>query len=527
VPTAKKPKKTKAKDDKPEVMSMPSKAPAEEVADVQKTVASIPNLPVVYDKVVITERSITSPLGPLTAEDAKLMMGWETEVEYKARRVREDPSSKPEHHLFKDGEYHCLDTSGNKVMCWANANNRPFDTSWCEELIHTILYGQWAGPLTIPGGTINGETVRISLYGRTLSGQHQLTALILADEWLQKSRGEDGNAADPKYPFWNGYDHPMIETVVITGLSEDERVLRTIDYVKPRTVADMLYTMELFRENTSPERKEMTRILAAAIDFLWDRTEAKGYKTHPEVVGFLDRHRRLLKCTEHLFVENRSLPKATGDGGRKISKMHLNPGHCAAMCYLMGCSSQKTTNYSDEYRSECPPSEKNLDWSLWDKAREFWARIASDRAFIPVRVALGRLLASEADSQVNQGLGGLMPEKLAIIAAAWERWKSHHSGPGAGPPFTDEDLKKGGILYLSYNNLDDKGNVLPEGKIKLINIADFFGIDCPTSTKSGRPNQTVGPPMPKPLTKEEMEQAKEDARARRAKEAQARRGGKK
>lgn len=487
---------------------MPTPASVDKPQDTRK---------IIYDRVELTEYSSTSPHGPLTVEDVKTMLWWETEKQYQARMVVEKPGSKPEHWLFGD-DYHCLDTSKQKVRCWNNLNNRPFDMSWCEDLVHTILSGQWAGPLMLPGETINGETVRVSRYGRVISGQHQGTALILADELLQLSRAQPGNTANPKWPAWNGHKHPVIETVVITGLSEDERVLRSVDYVKPRTVADMLFTMELFRQNTSAERKEMTRMLAAAIDMLWTRTDTKGYRTHPEVVGFLERHKRLLKCVEHIFVEN----SAKGaDGGRKISKLRLSAGHAAALCYLMGSAGPKTDG--DVYRNESPPSEKNLDWSYWDQAQDFWVCLAGDRDFMPVRTALGRLIDSTTTSGDNQGLGGRLPEKLAILAKAWEMYKDHPAG--AGPAFNMEDLGPDGALCLSYSDLSAPsikgketigGNKLPDGQIRLLDVADFYGIDCPESIGAvGRQRRSIDPPDPPPPSPEEIEKATQEALERR------------
>ncbi len=472
-------------------------------------------LPVMYDKLKIVEYSSTSEHGPLTPDDMKIMLGWETEKEYQNRMVLENPNSKPEHWLYGD-LFHCLDIDKQKVRCRANANNRPFDMGWCEDLTHTILYGHWAGPLMMPGETVNGETVRISKYGRVLSGQHQGTALVLADEWLQKSRLIAGNADDPKYPAWNGHEHTVIETIVIYGLSEDERILRTIDYVKPRTVADMLYTMELFRQNLPVERKEMTRMLSIAIDLLWLRTDTKGYKLHPEIVGFLERHRRLLKCVEHLFIEN----SAKGaDGGRKISKLRLSAGQCAALCYLMGCSvpNEDDGKYGDDYRAQSPPSEKLLKWDNWDKAQDFWVRLAQDRGFMPVRMALGRLVDSEVSSDDNQGMGGRLPEKLAIIAKAWEVYLEHPDYADT-PVFTNTDLQPSGVLHLSYNDLDDTGKQLPDGKIKLLDIADFYGIDCPeTVTKTTRSRSTA--PDSLAPSREEIERASQETLARRMQKA--------
>ena len=477
-----------------------------------------PQRDIVYDKVGITEYSTTSGHGPMTVEDVRTMLWWETEPEWQVRMV-ELKGGKPEHYLFGEtgprredtGEFqpvHCTNVAGEKVVCWNNAGNRPFDDSWSEDIESMILTGTWAGPHTCPGETVNGETVRVSRYGRVLSGQHQGTALVRADEKLQFARKKYGRErANEMYPVWAECDHCFIETIVITGLSEDERILRTIDYVKPRTVADMLFTTDLFRQNTPVERRDMTKMLASAIDLLWLRTDTKGYKTHPEVVGFLERHRSLLKHVEHLFIEN------SPSAGRKISKMRVSPGGAAALCYLMSCGSQKTTEYSDEYRNESPPSEKNLDWGYWDQAQKFWTCLASAREFMPVRTALGRLTDSSADSEDNTGLGGRLPEKLAVLAKAWERYRDHPAS--GGPAFDDADLKDDGLLTLSYTTLDEQGRRLPGGVVKLINVADFYGIDCPKRGTVGSGKTRNNPEDPPPPTKEEMEAALEEVRKRR------------
>lgn len=463
------------------------------------TATSPPALEVLYDSLDIVEYSSASKQGALTVSDAKQLLGWETEAEARDRFVKE--TGEPAAQAEPFGEvFHCKNVAGEKVRTTHNAHNRAFDEDWCEALVHTILAGQWAGPLTVPGETVNGETVRVSKFGRVLSGQHQLTALVLADEYLAKTRGQIGEEADVKWPAWKGHEHPVIETVVITGLSEDPRVLMTIDYCKPRSVADVFYTSDVFSQSTSSERKELCRMLAAAADFLWTRTDAQGYRTHPEVVGFLDRHKRLLKCVEHLFKEN-------GEG-RKVSKLRLSPGQAAAIMYVMGSAGPKTDG--DVYRNESPPTEKGLDWSCLDRAGNFWSCLAGDKRFSPVRMALGRLVESDTNNTDNQGMGGRQQEKLAIIAKAWEVYKDDTSGT----PFTDDDMAPGGALCLSYSDLDDKGGKLPDGQIKLLDVADFEGIDCPeVVVKKAR---SASPPMPPPPTKEEIEKATEDARQRRA-----------
>lgn len=485
---------------------MPKAAKRKTVAPVAPTppapvVSTANELPVVYPVLEVDVYSTTSPKGPLEVEWMKKAMGWETEPEYQARMVREKGGAAA-HYIFGDlgiryedgsvSPVHCVNVAGEKVVCRHNAHNRSFDKEWCEDLVHTILYGQWAGPHTMPGQTINGETIRISCYGRVLSGQHQMTAAILADEYLHRKRADLGmDAANAMYPAWAKHNRCFIETIVVKGMSEDPRVLMTIDYVKPRTAADVFYTSDVFKACLPVERKELCRMLASAVDLLWTRTATKGYRTHPEIVGFLDRHKKLLDCVLHLFTENKPTD------GRKISKLYLQSGTCSTLMYLMGCGATTEAD-SDAYRNMEPPTEKELDWSLWQKASEFWTLLANGRDFMPVRTALSRLRDSDVNSEENQGLGGRWPEKLAVLAKAWERWKDCP----AGAPFDDDDLVDGGLLSLSYSDLDAKGNKLPDGEITLIDIADFYGIDCPTVVK-GKAARS-GSPEPPPPTPEEM-----------------------
>jgi hypothetical protein len=127
-----------------------------------------------------------------------------------------------------------------------------------------------------------------------------------------------------------------------------------------------------------------------------------------------------------------------------------------------------------------------------------------------VRTALGRLVDSSESNEDNQGLGGRGPEKMAILAKAWELWRDSTGGL----TFTDDDLAPGGALCLSYSDLDDRGNKLPDGQIKLLDVADFYGIDCPESV-AAKGGGKGGAPMPPPPTQEEIEAATQEALRRR------------
>lgn len=495
--------------------------------------------PVVWDKLEVNEFSTAVPRGPLTVAEMKEAMGWETEKEYQKRKVAEE-GGELAHYIFGE-DYHCKNTLGEKVRCWKNLNNRPFDEKWCLDLIHTHLFGQWAGPHTIPGETVNGETIRISKYNNVISGQHSMTSAILANEILQRDRESGLDHPDsPKYPVWRKQGQVFLETIVVTGMSEDPRVLMTVDYVKPRTVADVFYTSGTFKDANRQDRKELCRVLAIACDFLWTRTDARGYRTHLEVVGFLERHPRLLQCVEHLFRLNR----ATKLGGRRLSNLHLSAGQCAAVCYLMGCSvpDDDDGRYGDEYRNMNPaPGESGTDdkgkkvelvWSYWErstevdesgvlvttyhgKAADFWTLLTSgpsEQDFAQVRKALGQLITSDKDNEDNMGMGGRLDEKLAILAKAWAVWKDHPEDAGA--PFTEEDRAYGGSLFLTYTDYGPDGKKLADGKINLADVADFYGIDSPDGAGKGKESVKRDPP-PIEYTDDEMEKMREDARARR------------
>ena len=236
-------------------------------------------------------------------------------------------------------------------------------------------------------------------------------------------------------------------------------------------MADVFYTSELFRNLVSAERRECSKMMSNAVDHLWERTAAQGYKTPPELVSFAERHRRLLKCVEHLFQENREK--------RRISNLRITPGLAAALCYIMGASGSKTDG--DEYRSAVPPSEKGINWDRYQQARDFWALIGSHESFEVVRRALAQLMKSGLDTD-NIGLGGRLPERLAIVQKAWDVYVAYDEGLGV-PMFSEADLTDGGALVLSYNDLDDTGAKLPDGQIRLIDLADFGGIDLPEEDK--------------------------------------------
>jgi hypothetical protein len=218
--------------------------------------------------------------GPITVAKGKEILLWEAEKEYAARVKASNPAYKDVEITFpKEFPAHFRDEEGNLVRCWNNCKNRWFDEPRARLYAQEILQRNWAGPSTFPGETVNGETIVIGRTGIVLSGQHRLIGLVLAFQmWLGKNK-----------LHWQKYwqEEPFLESLIVTGVSEHPCIVRTLDNVKSRTLADTLYTSEVFDGLTLPEangetqrtlrpkeRMELARMLDSAVDLLWKRTGA-------------------------------------------------------------------------------------------------------------------------------------------------------------------------------------------------------------------------------------------------------------
>jgi hypothetical protein len=527
--------KDKKKQDKP-----PAGAEAQETAEVQEQRQAEPQAEIVYPNLMV---EICQGDNAITVDTAKQLLCWETEEDYAARLTAENPGVKDaDIYKYPDGSvstfkqakewgdvYLIKDVEGRKVRCWNNKDNRPHDGDWSKQLWQVIQNFQWSGPTTMsepfhctyssqhdpvevdgitinPGdpivltaGTINGSSINISRTGKVVSGQHSLIALV----WCH----EDWQRNPAKYPAWTNFPKgPIIETLLVLGVSDDRRVLMTVDFCKPRSELDVFYTSELFRSLQPTDRKECSRMLAAAVDFCWRRTDRKGYKTHPEAVQFVDDHKRLLKCVARLFAENAT--KRQGGkviGSRFISDLRLSPGQCAGIMYLMGCSAEKTDG--DLYRNMLPPSEKGpLDWSRWDKAKEFWSLIGRSEPMAAVREALAMLVQTDKDAEEEDkiGLGGRLEEKLAILQKAWDAFLR-------GGPITADDVKLNYQAPTTATITKEDGTTEERyTPAKLIDEADFKGIDVPAPGK-----KDDAPDAPPPA---DVEAEKEQLRLEKAQE---------
>lgn len=426
-------------------------------------------------EVLYPEFAVKAKIGAdaITYEVMKDILWWESEPEYTARMVALNPKIKEDAAKFSDKllaqkgvEVLCLDEEGRKVVCWNNAHNRPFDLPWAMRYKQEFLNGCWA---------VNGEAFIIGDRGNVLSGQKRGVGFMLAVQAWRK---------DPeKYKeVWP--TEPVYETVLAIGVKEDSRTVATLDNGQPRSDADTIFTSEIYAGLSPAGKKECSRMLAKATDFLWARTgEARGhegqvvYKTPSEAARFREDHPKLMKAVKHLYEENKD---------RAISGLKLSPGMCAAICYMQGCS----TSDGDSYRAGDPPVEKGLKWDNWTKAQEFWTELAKagsegkgqSKLHAAVATALGMLV------DPDDGTQGRLSEKLVILAKAWELF-------AAGKKFNESDLE------IGYVERDGKTILDPDQTL------GFGGIDL----GPGKPKAAEEPEVTEPEAKATREQIAKEA----------------
>jgi hypothetical protein len=371
---------------------------------------------VIYDR-VFTE--VYDEDNPLTVEKAMELLGWETETEYAARMLREDGGEKEEGKKKKKtkyeygDEYDLKDFSGDKgeKVRWANNNaNRPFQLSWAKTIAQDLLNGNWR---------LNGETIIIGRTGRVNSGQHRLIGLILA--WQQWKK------CHPNHHWrqiWK--EPPGLHTIVAYGLPETSDVTRTLDNVKPRTLADVLFADgEHFKTLSTTARLRMCKIADYAVKFLWSRTghdQKKSFnafaprKTHSEALEFIERHEKLRDFVT--FIYKRYSENEEGKPSKErweTNNKRLSAGYAAGLMYLMAASATD----GDAYRNADPPREGTkkkpiIDWSNEQAAKDFWAELTAEvdsDAMTEVRLAFSDFKTPE-----------IRAETLCVLCKAWNAW---------------------------------------------------------------------------------------------------------
>lgn len=287
---------------------------------------------IVYSKPGATLYAVGSNTGPLTAEVARELLGWE---EVKKEFSREVNS-----------------LIGIKAILNNNISNRPIYTAVVKSLEQEILRKRWK---------LNGEPIILGKTGLILNGQHTLLALIAAHH--------DWEENPDAYPDWT--DAPTIDKFVNVGVDESDDVVNTMDTAKPRSLADVIYRSHYFDKMEPSDRRKCAKICDYAVRMIWNRTGIGNAfelrRTHSESLAFIENHPKLLECVKFCYEEE---GEASDKG--KIS-CYINVGFAAALMYLMGSSASDPSEYQDSDN----PNEDMLNWDNWEKACDFWVSLAA------------------------------------------------------------------------------------------------------------------------------------------------------
>lgn len=342
-----------------------------------------------YEQIAV---SICKDEKAITAEQAKKLLGWHEETD----------NAKADGSQFK-GDYDLVDMRGNKIRLLSNTINRSIYTGVVDRIKQEILRSRWK---------FNGEPVIIGKYGAVLNGQHSLIGLVLAQQTWQDNRSFRDDLES----------EPVMAKLIVYGVEEDDETVNTMDTCKPRSLADVFYRSEFFKDIQGGSRKRLARIANFGVRELWERTGASRkknkYRTHAESIDFLQRHPRLLECIKHVYEEN--------CGKAKKIETSMPLGEASACLYLMGsCATEREKEDGTGYSDTSSPNESFLDWEFWDKACEFFVMLgAEDRKLLPFRQARGSMMLQ--GTYRNE-------DRLVLMAKTWELWS-------AGEVFEMEDV---------------------------------------------------------------------------------------
>jgi hypothetical protein len=406
--------------------------------------------------------------GPLTVPQVEYLIGWEQE---------------PADDKFGN-DFLLKDMNGVKIRCSNNVNNRPLYFEQYSRHSQEVLNRKWR---------FNGETIIISKYGTVLNGQHQMVGLKLAE---QTRTSADDKTRNHWAKYWQ--EPVYIEKTVVFGVEEDDDTVNTMDTCKPRSVADILYRSPYFADQNKTKRKIMSKMVEFAIRLLWDRTGASKNafvpkQTNTESLDFLNRHPRLLEAVIHIDRENGGEDKGKDGGKQRLLGEYISLGYASAALYLMGTAASNPREYHQKLLLTGDPSEKDLDFSTWDLACNFWTMLASPyrKTMNDLRYVLGQL-----------GHGAALKNRLAILAKAWQLILDD---PDYWP--TQADL----ILEMSPNE---------NGVIVLRENPTFGGIDIGVTRgpMAGTVANELLDKIPPGASPKEVEQAKQEVKEARAAE---------
>lgn len=321
--------------------------------------------------------ALSKKIGPLTADLARQLLGWEEEPEDGKWGV----------------DFDVRDARGKKVRLHNNLSNRPWDQSTTMVYASEILKGCWNGG--VDNGP-NGETIGIGRTGIVINGQHSLVALVYAEqEWTDHPE---------EWPVWTSA--PTIDKLVVFGLAETSSLINTIDTGKKRTLADVIFRDDrYFKDLSKGERIKVAKVCEHTIRFLADRTLAfedaySPQQTNQTFIDFLSRHGRLLRAVQFVW-----------DAETEGSISQIIPISTAAgLLYLMGCSGCN----AEKYLASEQPDESQLTFGQWELAEKFWEWIGNRES--KIRFPISSAYSAIAHNRESVSTS----EKLGTVIKAWE-----------------------------------------------------------------------------------------------------------
>lgn len=314
----------------------------------------------VYKEIEVTLRSGKEAI---TADEAKELLGWETEPDGKKKGWGSD-------YAFKD-------LTGKKVRLRNNPTNRPFRRTLAQRYANEMLRKKWQ---------LNGEAIIVDRLAHIQSGQHRLVAVVFAEQTRLK--------AVEKWREDYGWRGPVsVDMLIVNGISEKPETVDTLDIGQKRSLGDVIFRNDDFGKQTDRDAKRLSNMLAGATRLAWLRSGGRSVSDaphfpHSEALDFIEEHPRLRDAVEFIFNE---------DGGKeKLISGHISLAYAAGLMYLMSTAATDPEAYQTKGFEE-------LDFTLQDKAEQFWVEFAQgvgtkadDSPLFHLRNRLGRIDASGA-----------------------------------------------------------------------------------------------------------------------------------
>lgn len=315
---------------------------------------------IIHEKLTVELRTKDSKGGPITVDDAKAILGWQTE---------EDAG--------KDfGTDYRFKVDGDKVRLTNNPTNRPFRMTLAKRYASEMFRNKWA---------LNGETIIIDRKGFIQSAQHRLVAIVLAENMRKAdvAKGKD-----------NGWRGPIsVEGILVLGISDKADVVDTLDLGQKRSLGDVIFRNHDFKGMGEKAQKGIANVLAGATRLAWLRVGGKlvsdaPHFPHSEALDFIEFHPGLGESVKFIFEED----GGTGADGKRLSS-DISLAYAAGLHYLMTTAKTNPDKYDED-------GEVNV--MLRDKADEFFVSLASGAGLekgnpiLTLKASLKRIDASGA-----------------------------------------------------------------------------------------------------------------------------------